>query len=180
MEYIVLKSASAAQPYKYIIDAESKQRLYMSAESMMYRQLQNNFDVTQIIAQKVQAMKETEVIKSVQKQGRNVNHILRRTCYLFFDTLGLDQYKFDIGYKWALDTAFDSIDDTIKQDYLSMIEEAFFTMNTRDNFHKFLREYAEGSIVSKKHLVMILKDMLEGVAIEDSWCKYETEQDNYY
>lgn len=179
MEYIVLKSASAAQPYKYIIDAKSKERLYMSTESMMYRQLQNNFDVTQVIAQKVQVMKENEVIKSLQQQERTINRILKRTCYLVFDTLEWDQYKFDIGYKWALDTAFDSIDDTVKQEYLSKIEEAFFTMDTRDNFHKFLREYAEGSIVSKKHLVMVLKDMLEGVAIEDSWCKYEAERDDY-
>jgi hypothetical protein len=168
MEYIVLKSAHR-QPYNYIIDSKSKERLYMGAESMLYRQLQNNLDITEIIAQKVQAMKENEVIKSLQQEGRNVNRILRRTCYHVFDTLGWDQYKFDIGYHWALNTAFDSIDDIIKQEHLSMIEEAFFTMGTRDNFYKFLREYAEGSIVSKKHIVAILKDMLEGVAIEDSW-----------
>lgn len=171
MEYIVLKSAHA-QPYKYIIDSKSKKRLFMGAESILYRQLQNNLDVTHIIAQKIQAMKENEVIKSLQQQGRNVNRTLRRTCYHFFDTLGWDQYKFDIGYQWALNTAFDSIDETIKQEYLSMIEEAFFTMGTRENFYKFLREYAEGSIVSKKHLVAILEDMLEGVVIEDSW-RYE-------
>jgi hypothetical protein len=141
----------------------------MSAESMLYRQLQNNLDITEIISQKVQAMKENEVIKSLQQEGRNVNRILRRMCYDFFDILGWDQYKFDIGYQWALNTAFDSINDTIKQDHLSMIEEAFFTMGTRDNFYKFLRDYAEGSIVSKKHIVMVLKDMLMGVAIEHSW-----------
>ena len=171
MEYIVLKSAHA-QPYKYIIDSKSKERLYMGAESLLYRQLQNNLDITQFIAQKVQSMKENEVIKSLQQEGRNANRTLRRTCYHFFDILGWDQYKFDIGYHWALNTAFDSIDDTIKQEHLSMIEEAFFTMGTRDNFYKFLREYAEGSIVCKKHSVAILKDMLEGITIEESW-RYE-------
>lgn len=179
MEYIVLKSAHA-QPYKYIIDSKSKKRVYMSVESMVYHRLQNNLDVTQVIVGKVQAMKETEVIKSLQQQGRNANRILRRTSYVVFDTLGWDQYKFDVGYKWALDTAFDSIDDTIKQEYLSMIEEAFFTMGTRYNFYKFLREYAEGSMICKKHLVMVLKDMLEGIAIEESWRKDMDEHNDDY
>jgi hypothetical protein len=151
----------------------------MSAESLLYRQLQNNVDITYAIAQKVQGMKENEVIKSLQQQGREVNRILKRTCYDFFDKIGWDQYSFDLGYKWAFDTTFDGIDDTLKQEYLSMIEEAFFTMSSRDNFYKFLREYAEGSMVSKKHFVAILKDMLEGVAIEHSWIKYESERVDY-
>lgn len=168
MEYIVLKSAYA-QPYKYIIDAKSKERVYASAESLLYRGLSNNFDLTQNIANRVKCMREQEVLKSIQQQGRDINRTLKCVCYRVFDTFGWDQYRFDVGYKWTLDTSFDSIDDAVKQEHLSMIEEAFFTMGSRENFHKFIREYAEGSIVCKKHLVALLKDMLEGISIEESW-----------
>jgi hypothetical protein len=165
MAYQVIRNNGKSH-FNMLVDTTTKGRVFTST-SILYRCLTSNFDVVENITQRVVQMDANEVIKSVQKMGREENRNLRKVAYQVFDELGWDQHKFDIGFDFINESSYDRIPDELKFQYTEIIEEGFFTMGTRVCFYKFLREYTEGNIKAKRHVSELLKDMLFGINIQE-------------
>jgi hypothetical protein len=135
--------------------------------SLLYRVLSSNFDVVENITEKIVRMQNNDVIKSLQTAGREQNKALKKAAFEVFDAIGWDQHQFDIGYDYINDTYYDKISEEVKHEYANVIEEAFFTMDDRNKFYQFLRNYTEGSIKSKGHMVELLKDIMYGIKFND-------------
>jgi hypothetical protein len=150
---------------------DNSERVFTNT-SLLYRVLSNNFDVVENITEKVVKMQNNDVIKSIQEVGRQQNKALKKAAFQVFDTLGWDQHQFDIGFDYIKDTYYDRISEDLKFQYTNVIEEAFFTMNNRNNFYQFLRDYTEGSIKSKGHMEELLKDILYGIKFNEMMNKY--------
>jgi hypothetical protein len=150
---------------------DNSERVFTNT-SILYRVLSNNFDVVENITEKVVKMQNNDVIKSIQEVGREQNKALRKAAFQVFDTLGWDQHQFDIGSDYIKGTYYDRITEDAKNEYADIIEEAFFTMPDRNSFYQFLRNYTEGSIKSKGHMVELLKDILYGIQFTEMMNKY--------
>lgn len=152
--------------FNILLDKTSNGRVF-TPSSILYRCLKSNFDVVDNITQRVVKMEADDVIKSLQRKGREENKNLRKAAYQVFDELGWDQDKFDTGYDFVNESSYDRIPDDIKLQYTACIEEAFFTMGCRVSFYNFVREYTEGSMKAKRHMAELLRDMLFGIRIEE-------------
>ena len=99
--------------------------------------------------------------------------ILYRVLSNNFDVvdIGFD-YIIDIGFDYIKDTYYERITEDMKYEYTDVIEEAFFTMDSRNNFYRFLRNYTEGSIKSKEHMVELLEGILYGIKFNDMMNKH--------
>lgn len=164
---VVIKSSSL---YNIVIDPETKKRVF-SSESLVYRCISQNRDITELITSKVTKMNKTETLQSLHALGRDANKKLRTQCFLFYDTIGWDQESFDIGFDFITETFYEKIPEDVKYQYLETIEEAFFTMSNRQKFHAFIRNAAEGSIATKNNFSELLSDLMEGVKIENMLSK---------
>lgn len=180
MAYVVIDNKSNSHMnIVFNKSIDNNERIFTNT-SILYRVLSNNFDVVENITEKVVKMQQDDVIKSIQKVGRKQNKALKKAAFKVFDTLGWDQYQFDIGFDYIIDIGFDYIKDTyyeritedMKYEYTDVIEEAFFTMDSRNNFYRFLRNYTEGSIKSKEHMVELLNDILYGIKFNDMMNKH--------
>jgi len=165
MAYQVVRNTDKSH-FNMLVDTNSKGRIFTST-TVLYRCLQFNFDVVENITQRVVQMDANDVIKSLQKMGRDENRNLRKVAYQVFDELGWDQDKFDTGFDFINESSYDRIPDELKFQYTDIIEEAFFTMGCRISFNKFLREHTEGSLKAKSHMAELLKDMLFGIKIQE-------------
>jgi hypothetical protein len=115
-----------------MVSKDFKKRLFLTPESILYKCLSGNYDVTEDISKRITTMNQSHVIKSIQLEGRAYNRELRKTSILVFKTIGWDQESFDIGAEWVLVTCYDSISEEQKTWYVSVVEEAFFTMNNKE------------------------------------------------
>jgi hypothetical protein len=165
--YVIVKATNAH--LNIAVSKDTKERMFLSAESVLYRCLNGNFDMMDNICKRANALQfETDVIKSVQQRGRAANSELRKECTRFFNNFGWEQEAFLCGFEWVKDTSFCDIDDEQKEWYLSIVEEAFYTTATKDMFYKLIRGAAEGSIVAKKHFVTIIQDIVYGIRFEET------------
>lgn len=165
MAYVVVRNNDKSH-FNILVNTDTKGRMFTSS-SVLYRCLDNNFDMLENITQRVVQMEANEVIKSVQKIGREENKNLRKAAYQVFDELGWDQDKFDTGFDFINESTYERIPDDLKFQYSDIIEEAFFTMGCRVSFYTFLREHTDGNIKAKSHMSELLKDMLFGIKLEE-------------
>lgn len=172
MAYVVIDNKSNSHMNILLNKSIDNNERIFTSTSILYRVLSNNFDVVENITEKVVRMQNNDVIKSIQKAGREQNKALKKIAFEVFDTLGWDQHQFNIGFDYINETYYDRISEDIKKQYTDMIEEAFFTMQDRNSFYQFLRDYTEGSIVSKKHMVELLKDILYGIKFNEMMNEY--------
>lgn len=172
MTYIVIDNKSNSHMNILVNKSIDKNERVFTNTSILYRVLSNNFDVVERITETVVKMQNNDVIKSVQKVGREQNKALKKVAYEVFDTLGWDQHLFDIGFDYINETYYDRITEDLKSQYADIIEEAFFTMQDRNSFYQFLRNYTEGSIKSKEHIVELLKDVLYGIKFNEMMNKH--------
>ena len=170
MAYIVVDNKSKSYT-NILINTDTKKRVFTKT-SALYHMLSNNFDVVEMITDKVEQMKKNDVIKSIQTVGREKNKALKKIAFQVFDTLGWDQHQFDLGFDYINETYYDRIPESLKFDYADKIEEAFFTMVDRKSFYQFLREYTEGSIKAKEHMIELLSELLYGIKFNEMMNQY--------
>lgn len=164
--YTIVKAQNAH--LNIAMSKDTKERMFLSAESILYRCLDGNFDLMDDICKRAVVMQEKDLIKGVQKRGRAANVELKKECYKFFGHFGWDQEAFLSGFDWVAETSFCDISDEQRDWYLSIVEEAFYTTGSKDMFYRLIRDAAEGSIVAKKHFVTIIKDLVEGIHFEEN------------
>lgn len=155
---------------------KSIQRVF-SPTSLLYRSLNGNFDVTEKISNILKKQGETEVFRSIQQNGRKNNKALKSNAFKVFDQIGFDQEEFFKGYEYIEETWYKSIDNDLKEWYIKIIEEAFFTTTTRYDFHQFIRNSSEGCIVTKKNFTMLLNELLIGIQFMDGLDAYFAKHD---
>lgn len=160
MDYVVINNSNSH--INILLNKETKQRVSTST-TYLYNLLSSKIDVVETITKKVTKMQQDDVIKSIQSIGREQNKALKKVAYLVFDTIGWDQYQFDIGFDYVKETFYDRIPEDIKYDYAGIIEEAFYTMSDRNQFYQFLRNFTEGNVKAKEHMTELLKDILYGI-----------------
>lgn len=153
-----------ASHYRMVLDVNTRKRIFTQSTAL-YRCLQSNKDVTELIASKVQTMCHQEAFKSLQAAGREANKNLRTMCLTFHDTIGWDQDTFELGFEFITETFYERIPEDVKGHYLAVIEEAFYTMPNRHHFHKFIRDAAEGSINTKNNFRELLSDLIKGADV---------------
>lgn len=173
MDYVVIDNKSKSYT-NILIKKDTKERVITEA-TYFYQTFSNNYDVVENILGKVSKMQKNDVIKSIQTVGREKNKALKKIAFQVFDTLGWDQHQFDLGFDYINETYYDRIPEEIKSDYADIIEEAFFTMPDRKSFYQFLRNYTEGSIKAKEHMVELLKDILYGIKFNEMMNQYYNE-----
>jgi hypothetical protein len=170
MDYVVIGNKSNSHT-NILIKKDTKERVFTNT-SILCSVLSDNLDVVDEITGRIVKMQNDKVIKSIQSVGREKNKILKKVAFKVFDTLGWDQHQFDIGLDYIQGTFYDRIPEDIKLTYTSIIEEAFFTMIDRNSFYQFLRNFTEGSVKSKEHMIELLKDILYGVQFNEMMNKY--------
>jgi len=173
MGYIVIDNKSKSHT-NILVDEDTKQRVFTNT-TILYNVLSNNYDVAESIMKKVVKMQNDDVLKSIQTVGRDTNKTLKKIAFKVFDTLGWDQHQFDMGFDYINETYYDRIPEDIKSVYADVIEEAFFTMQDRKSFYQFLRNYTEGSIKAKEHMIDLLKDLLYGIKFNEMMNQYFNE-----
>lgn len=151
---------------KHVENDKIIQRIFTTT-SLLYRGLNGNFDVTEKISNILKTQREAEVIKSIQQNGRKNNKALKSNAFKVFDQIGFDQEEFLKGYEYIEETGYASIDNDLREWYIKIIEEAFFTTTTRYDFYQFIRNASEGCIVTKKNFTMLLNELLVGIQFMD-------------
>jgi hypothetical protein len=172
MAYVVIDNKSNSHMNIILNKSINNNERVFTNTSILYRVLSNNFDVVENITEKVVRMQSKDVIKSIEAAGREQNKALKKVAFEVFDTLGWDQHPFNIGFDYIKGTYYEKITEDVKSQYTDIIEEAFFTMSNRNNFYQFLRNYTEGSIKSKEHMVELLKDLLYGIKFNEMMNKH--------
>jgi hypothetical protein len=172
MDYIVVNNKSNSHTNILIKPSLfTKERVFTNT-SILCHLLSDNIDVVEEITGRVVRMHKDEVIKSIQFVGREKNKVLKKMAFKVFDTLGWNQYQFDVGFDYIQGTFYDRITEDSKFEFSSIIEEAFFTMTDRNGFYQFLRNYTEGNMKAKEHMTELLKDILYGVEFNEMMNKY--------
>ena len=147
--------------FNTLVDTMTNARVY-TPSSLLYELVHNNYDLTEKIMFIIKKDYMTRTLKSLTNTGRVCNNELRKSCYVFYQNIGWDQQAFFVGYAYVLE-AFPHQDNQFVQ-YLSMIEEGFYTMINEYDFYIFIRNYVEGSIVGKRLMVNLLQTFLSATS----------------
>lgn len=139
--------------FKLLVDTNSKRKLF-TPRTLLYECLQNNYDLVEVVMQRIKTEQNKMTMKSLILTGRACNRELKRVAFDWFRAIGWNQEAFWHGHKHVYETMKDE-SDSISQ-YLMTIEEGFYTLHNEHEFHTFLRNFVEGSIISKRKLINIL------------------------
>ena len=166
--YVIFKNEKSHFNILYEVE-ENKRRF--TTPSLMYRLLGDNFDLTEEICKKVTTMQSKDVMKDVQQCGRYRNRALRKSAMDVFNRLNMDQEEFEKGFDWVCGTDYSCMTEQQQKWYLDIIEEAFFTKASADDFYQFIRDAAEGSMIAKRNFTELLSDIIIGIDFHDRFYK---------
>lgn len=172
--YVIVKAKNVGA-MSIAVSKDTKQRMFLSTTSVLYRRLDGNNDIVDAIEKRVVVANNQDVLKDIQRQGREMNKKLRKVCFQIFSRYGWDEEAFCVGLDWAAETSFDGLSDDTKAALIETIEIGWNTKPSSAEFYNFVRSSVEGSMIAKKQIINILLDMMEGIYTEELLSQNSTE-----